>query len=88
MADAALVAERIRETLAASPVEVDGVRIALTASFGIACYPYPGISTLDELLKAADAALYVAKATGRNRVCTTPSGSFEGDSREQMNVPV
>lgn len=87
MADAASVAERIRETLAASPVEVDGIRITLTASLGIACYPFPGISTLDELLKAADAALYAAKATGRNRVCRVPSGLVEEDSRKQPFAP-
>lgn len=81
MADAASVAERIRETLAASPVEVDGIRITLTASLGIACYPFPGISTLDELLRAADAALYAAKATGRNRVCRAPSGLIKEDRR-------
>lgn len=88
LAEAALVAERIREALAASPVEVDGIRITLTASLGIACYPFPGISTLDELLKAADAALYAAKATGRNRVCRVPSGLVEEDSRKQPFAPV
>lgn len=83
LAEAAVVAERIRETLAASPVETDGVRIPLTASLGVACYPSPGISTLDELLKAADAALYVAKAAGRNRVCKAPCRLAEADVPDQ-----
>ncbi|MFZ5560549.1 MAG: diguanylate cyclase [Pseudomonadota bacterium] len=83
LAEAVLVAERIRETLAASPVETAGVRIPLTASLGVACYPAPGISTLDELLKAADAALYLAKAAGRNRVCKAPCGLAEADMPDQ-----
>lgn len=88
MVDAALVAERIRETLSANPVEVDGARITLTASFGVACYPSPEVSTFDELLKAADTALYCAKGTGRNRVCTTPSGLAEADCRVHPGAPV
>ena len=65
---AAAVAERIREKIAATSVEVDGQKISMTASFGVACYPAPGIDDLTDLLKAADKALYEAKASGRNRV--------------------
>jgi diguanylate cyclase (GGDEF)-like protein/PAS domain S-box-containing protein len=39
-----------------------------TASFGIAVYPRDG-TTVADLLKAADRALYSAKQTGRDRVC-------------------
>jgi diguanylate cyclase (GGDEF)-like protein len=67
--DAALVAERIREKIAATRVEVDGNSIAMSASFGVACYPSPGIENLNDLLKAADKALYAAKESGRNKVC-------------------
>lgn len=66
---AALVAERIREKIESTKVEVDGKSIDMTASFGVACYPAPGIETLNDLLKAADVALYQAKDAGRNRVC-------------------
>jgi diguanylate cyclase (GGDEF)-like protein len=66
---AAQVAERIREKIAYTPVEVDGRLINMSASFGVACYPGPGIKDLNDLLKSADKALYVAKASGRNRVC-------------------
>lgn len=65
---AAAVAERIREKIAATSVEVDGQEISITASFGVACYPAPGIDDLNDLLKAADKALYEAKESGRNRV--------------------
>jgi diguanylate cyclase (GGDEF)-like protein len=40
----------------------------LTASFGIAVYPRDA-STVDELLRHADAALLRAKSLGKNRVC-------------------
>ncbi|MES2919471.1 MAG: GGDEF domain-containing protein [Pseudomonadota bacterium] len=66
---AEVVAERIRARIAATPVEVDGKTITMTASFGVSCYPAPGIGDLNDLLKAADKALYVAKESGRNRVC-------------------
>jgi diguanylate cyclase (GGDEF)-like protein len=66
---AALVAERIRAKIEATEVEVDGKTIRMTASFGVACYPAPGMETLNDLLKAADVALYQAKESGRNRVC-------------------
>jgi len=42
--------------------------IPLTASFGLAAYPLDGL-TARELLDTADAAMYTAKHTGRNRVC-------------------
>ncbi|MFZ5559938.1 MAG: GGDEF domain-containing protein [Pseudomonadota bacterium] len=64
-----IVAERIRERIATTPVRVDGKTIPMTASFGVACYPAPGIENLNDLLKAADKALYEAKEAGRNRVC-------------------
>ncbi|MDP2853200.1 MAG: diguanylate cyclase [Smithellaceae bacterium] len=38
-------------------------------SLGVAVYPTHG-STIKEILKAADTALYRAKETGRNRICT------------------
>jgi diguanylate cyclase (GGDEF)-like protein len=49
-------------------IEFGGTSIAVTASFGVATFPQNG-RTADELVAAADAALYAAKAAGRNRVC-------------------
>ena len=45
--------------------EVEGHRIEIGASVGIALAPHDGIDA-DELLKRADMALYAAKADGRN----------------------
>jgi diguanylate cyclase (GGDEF)-like protein len=62
------VAERLREKIAAQSITVDGKKISITASFGVACFPGEGVETINDLLKAADAALYKAKHAGRNRV--------------------
>lgn len=67
---AAIVAERIRGEIAGAKINVDGNPIAITASFGVASFPAPGVVDLNDLLKAADKALYAAKESGRNRVVT------------------
>lgn len=66
--DATQIAERLREKIAAQSITVDGKKISVTASFGVACFPGEGVETINDLLRAADAALYKAKHTGRNRV--------------------
>ncbi|MDE2089234.1 MAG: GGDEF domain-containing protein [Gammaproteobacteria bacterium] len=67
--DGALVAaERIRNTLATSPIAVvEGRQVTVTASIGVASFPKLG-DTQDTLIAAADRALYAAKQAGRNRV--------------------
>ncbi len=62
------VAERQRTRIAETEITVDGRSIRVTASFGVACLPAAGIRNINDLLKAADEALYNAKQTGRNRV--------------------
>ncbi|GAB6088824.1 GGDEF domain-containing protein [Spirochaeta dissipatitropha] len=69
-AHAAIPAERLRERIRA--VEFDdgkGGSFSITVSIGIAEF-LPGEIDSDELIKRADAALYQAKAQGRDRVCT------------------
>jgi diguanylate cyclase (GGDEF)-like protein/putative nucleotidyltransferase with HDIG domain len=60
---ALLVAERVR---AAVERDFAGQLEELTLSLGVACYPEHG-TTADELLVAADQAMYAAKQLGRNR---------------------
>jgi len=61
------VGERIRQRLAEEPLPIDNGHIAITVSIGVATYPAHG-STLEDLSKNADRALYVSKAQGRDRV--------------------
>ena len=75
---AAIVAERLGAVVRDSPVAVDGhsgapVRVAVTVSIGIAVYP-DHAATGQQVLDAADEALYAAKAAGRDgyRVAQPP----------------
>jgi diguanylate cyclase (GGDEF)-like protein len=63
----ARIAERIRIKLGTTPWDWRGRSWPLSASFGVAASPETSRS-LDNLRLQADAALYVAKKSGRNRV--------------------
>jgi diguanylate cyclase (GGDEF)-like protein len=71
--DALTVAERVRAAVAAD-AQPDAERHPVTVSAGVATViPGPdAVDTVDTvaLVAAADAALYEAKGSGRNRVCT------------------
>jgi diguanylate cyclase (GGDEF)-like protein/putative nucleotidyltransferase with HDIG domain len=66
------VAERILREIEA---RMDTRGIPLTCSIGIASWPTDGLRQ-EELIRAADAALYYAKRTGRNRVCLASEVAF------------
>ncbi|MBE7380913.1 MAG: diguanylate cyclase [Leptolyngbya sp. SIO1E4] len=61
-------AEVLRDAISKLKVHHNGKTLdALTASFGVACFPEHGVAG-STLVQAADAALYQAKAAGRNQV--------------------
>ena len=62
--EAAQVGEKIRALIASSIADLPGV----TVSVGIASMPHSHVQSAEELMFAADAALYRAKNNGRNRV--------------------
>lgn len=61
------IAERIRKLIEHHTFEINGTNIHLTASLGVASVEEHGIS-IDELIQAADIALYSAKTKGKNKV--------------------
>lgn len=63
--EAVQLAERVRAAVAA-PLDVDGVVVPVTLSIGVATSP-PRLGA-DDLLSAADAAVYAAKQSGRDAV--------------------
>lgn len=74
-ADGALqVSERIRKSIAATPLETHGKEIATTVSIGVASFPAHG-AELAVVMNCADQALYISKKRGRN--CSSVSGDHE-----------
>jgi two-component system cell cycle response regulator len=76
------VAERLRRLVGEKRFTVPGLDTGLTVtlSAGVATATDP-METGDQLLKRADAAMYEAKAIGRNRVVAAAAGGLESDSR-------
>jgi diguanylate cyclase (GGDEF)-like protein len=72
-----LLGEKVCHAVAAEPFPADGEPLCLTVSGGVATYPDHG-RTIKALVEAADAALYRAKAGGKNRV----EGAAEPDASE------
>ncbi len=72
----AAVAERVREAVAAVEIVVGSARARLTISLGVAACG-PG-QTVNQCIKAADTALYEAKALGRNRVAVSEAPRADG----------
>ncbi|MDX2050822.1 MAG: diguanylate cyclase [Polyangiaceae bacterium] len=80
---ATLVGERLRRLVGASPILAGGAEITCTVSIGAAGTDQKlGVSPV-ELLEAADAALYRAKGSGRNRLVLATTQDFG-----KANAPV
>jgi diguanylate cyclase (GGDEF)-like protein len=62
------LAERLRERICAEPVEMAEGSLLATMSLGVTAWQRGVYPTPEMLLRAADDALYRAKASGRNRV--------------------
>ncbi|MBI5606096.1 MAG: diguanylate cyclase [Deltaproteobacteria bacterium] len=72
---AILISERIRSQIAARPFLAVEPALHITASFGVASFPSPGMNAERDLVEAADQALYQAKKGGRNRVVLSNTGT-------------
>jgi diguanylate cyclase (GGDEF)-like protein len=81
------IAERLRKTLAASPVALDTGPVPMFASFGVAMlndmHGFIGRESvidaefIERLINNADRALYQAKNTGRNKVVCFKKDNME-----------
>jgi diguanylate cyclase (GGDEF)-like protein len=65
--DAMARADHLRKAIAASPMPTAHGPLPMTISFGVLVAQQWGNPTSDEVLREVDAALYEAKAAGRNR---------------------
>ncbi len=62
-------------TAVSQPINIKGLRFNLGMSIGVACFPHDGI-TLDQLITAADHAMYNAKAAGKNQISWSSDPNF------------
>ena len=62
------MADRLRHVISANPIETGHGSLTITVSFGVSTLSLDD-KDLMQLLNRADAALYQAKQSGRNRVC-------------------
>jgi two-component system cell cycle response regulator len=83
---AAAVAERLRASLAQEPIRVERITLDITVSIGLA--RVPAGTTVDQAISAADAALYRAKAGGRNRVETASEGDAALSAAREAAGPI
>lgn len=87
LAQAQLVAERLRRDVAENPLIANSDRIATTISIGVAART-EAMTGIADLMRAADQALYDAKGGGRNRVvCGTGAGSIPAHVPSASLVP-
>jgi diguanylate cyclase (GGDEF)-like protein len=82
--DAVDLAERFRESVSNLAVRVGNRTIGVTCSIGAAEWE-PG-DTIDTLLRRADAALYEAKRTGRNRVVAADSFDLSDEHKRWRGI--
>ncbi|WP_394835334.1 GGDEF domain-containing protein [Pendulispora rubella] len=70
-----IFAERLRQMVETSAFDYEERSIPLTISVGVATYPHVEADQVEQLISAADEALYAAKRSGRNRVKIAGTGA-------------
>lgn len=80
---ATILAQKLLDALS-QPMDLAGERVAIPGSIGIAIYPDDGADR-QALMRAADTAMYNAKAHGKNQACFyTPQ--LAAEATERMNL--
>jgi len=69
---AKFAAERIRQAIADMTIKVYDEELKVTVSIGVATFP-DNTANMQDLIEMADQALYLAKETGKNKVCFSPT---------------
>lgn len=69
---ASFAAERIRQAISLEVVKVYDEELSVTVSIGVSTFP-ANASNMQNLIDLADRALYLAKETGKNKVCFSPA---------------
>lgn len=82
-ARASEMAEQLRASVATPPVSTDAGEVSISMSFGVAASAQGESANWENLVRAADDALYRAKHAGRNRV----AGSEGPDNKPAKNRP-
>jgi len=78
------IAERLQEATRRSQLDFNGQLLRVTASFGVAVFPFSDESTAGAFLNRADHLLYEAKKLGRDRICAEqPAPVFMADEVTQ-----
>lgn len=70
----AVLAERMRIAIEKERFILGGKIVPITVSIGIASRDADPVDTVDQLLNIADKRLYLAKQSGRNRICVNDEG--------------
>ncbi len=84
LARARRVLERLRTRLARLPIALgDSTSLQITCSIGVADMSTPA-STPDVAVELADAAVYMAKEAGRNRICLSCDDTLDGAETDQV----
>jgi diguanylate cyclase (GGDEF)-like protein len=76
-------AEKIRSKIQSASFVYDGAKVAVTASLGVSSRRRN--SSLSETIKSADAGVYQAKDTGRNKVVSKDVDTKEAPTQTQTN---
>ena len=82
--DVTLLAQKLLEELATSPIVISGRSFTVNTSIGIAKFPDNGLDS-DTLLRHADTAMYAAKKSGKNRYALFTE-DMNNDMREHIEM--
>jgi diguanylate cyclase (GGDEF)-like protein len=85
LADMTGIAQRLRELIAATPLQVHGQVVPMTVSVGLAA-AQDGDAQWEDVLRRADEAMYHAKQHGRNRVSVYGVDLFAREPAVQLQT--